>query len=109
MSASVALFLPINTQLERLARQVGWFVLPTAQQKVPHWLVGSKIHLLNLQPGSGYLDTFEWVTLLQPFKDYAPAMQMGVFTTSAAKRDGGLTGHLDGSLGGWQASGGNTV
>ncbi len=86
-------FVLTHQQADRTVGSASWLVCSAdgAAEGAP-LLVGSKIHLLNLQPGSGYLDTFEWVTLLQPFKDYAPAMQMGVFTTSAAKRDGGLTG-----------------
>lgn len=52
--------------------------------------VGDEIHLLNMNPGSGYLDTFEHVPLLIPFADYG--MKYGVFTTGTAKRDDGLTG-----------------
>lgn len=51
---------------------------------------GDKIHLLNMHPGSGYLDTFEWVDRLIPFQDFP--MQIGVFATSTPKRDGGSTG-----------------
>lgn len=53
-------------------------------------LVGDKIHLLSLFPGAGYLDSFEWVSNLEPFKNYP--MTIGVFTCSEPQRGGGLSG-----------------
>ncbi|MEZ4662979.1 MAG: hypothetical protein R2911_35980 [Caldilineaceae bacterium] len=50
-----------------------------------------KIHLLNVYPGAGYLDSFEWVTRLEPFKEFTN-MTIGVFTASVPKRGGGPSG-----------------
>ena len=79
---------------ERPDRSVGsgsWLVLSAdGKPDGAPLTIGDKVHLLNLNPGSGYLDTFEWVHLLVPFKDYP--MQIGVFATSTPRRDGGVTG-----------------
>ncbi|MCB8945673.1 MAG: hypothetical protein H6658_18135 [Ardenticatenaceae bacterium] len=55
--------------------------------------IGDEIHLRNVYAGAGYLDTFEWVQNLAPFRRYGmDAVQIGVFTSSTAKRGGGLSG-----------------
>ncbi|MCA9923406.1 MAG: hypothetical protein KC421_13590, partial [Anaerolineales bacterium] len=54
---------------------------------------GDKIYLLNMHPGAGYLDTFEWVRNLEPFKDYP--MTIGVFTSSVPNRGGGVSGRWE--------------
>ncbi len=53
---------------------------------------GDKIHLLNMQSGTGYLDSFEWVERFQSvdgeetFPDYP--MEIGVFTSKAERGEG---------------------
>ena len=51
---------------------------------------GDTIYLLNMYSGAGYLDTFEWMKNLEPFKTYP--MTIGVFTASVPNRGGGLSG-----------------
>lgn len=53
-------------------------------------VAGDQIHLLNMYPGAGYLDSFEWVPNLEPFKDYP--MTIGVFAAVTPTRGGGLSG-----------------
>jgi len=68
-----------------------WRVLSAEGKAVGEPLkVGDKIHLLNMYPGAGYLDSFEWVPNLEPFKDYP--MTIGVFTANTPTRGGGLSG-----------------
>ncbi len=55
-------------------------------------MVGDEIHLRNMYSGAGYLDTFEWVWNLEPFKDYPIETGIGVFTSSDPRRGGGLSG-----------------
>lgn len=50
---------------------------------------GDSIYLLNMSADAGYLDTFEWVRNLEPFKDYP--MTIGVLTSSIPKRGGGVS------------------
>ncbi|MEM7532123.1 MAG: hypothetical protein AAF639_08105 [Chloroflexota bacterium] len=70
-----------------------WLVLSAEDKPVGAPLVvGDKIHLLNMNPGAGYLDTFEWIWRLEPFKEYPLEYGNGVFATSTPKRDGGPTG-----------------
>lgn len=52
--------------------------------------IGDRIYLLNMQPGAGYLDSFEWVSNLKPFAGYP--MQIGVFTAHVPNRGGGVSG-----------------
>jgi len=67
------------------SRTVGsgsWLVLSAVGKPEGQPLgVGDKIQLLNMNPGSGYLNLFEWVNLLVPFRNYP--MQIGVFAASA--------------------------
>ncbi|RMD97452.1 MAG: hypothetical protein D6816_17540 [Bacteroidetes bacterium] len=68
-----------------------WRVLSAAGKATGEPLkVGDKIHLLNMYPGAGYLDSFEWVPNLEPFKDYP--MTIGVFTANTPTRGGGPSG-----------------
>ncbi|MCB0035455.1 MAG: hypothetical protein KDE51_15590, partial [Anaerolineales bacterium] len=52
-------------------------------------LIGDKIYLQSMYSGAGYLDTFEWVFNLEPFKTYP--MSIGVFTSSP-NRAWGISG-----------------
>ena len=68
-----------------------WRVLSAAGKATGKPLaVGDKIHLLNMYPGAGYLDSFEWVPNLEPFKDFP--MTIGVFTADTPTRGGGPSG-----------------
>lgn len=68
-----------------------WRVLSAAGKAIGEPLkVGDRIHLLNMYPGAGYLDSFEWVSNLEPFKDYP--MTIGVFTANTPTRGGGPSG-----------------
>ena len=51
---------------------------------------GDKIYLLSMHSGAGYLDSFEWVRNLEPFKDFP--VTIGVFTSSVPNRGGGQSG-----------------
>ena len=84
-------FVSTHESADRIVGSGSWLILSADGKKDGDPLVaGDKIHLLNMHPGSGYLDTFEWVNLLVPFEGYP--MQIGVFATSTPKRDGGPTG-----------------
>jgi DNA-binding winged helix-turn-helix (wHTH) protein len=50
--------------------------------------VGDRIHLRNMYPGAGFLDTCGWVEHLRVFDDYAD-QSAGVFTTKSSDRDNG--------------------
>ncbi|MBK9050553.1 MAG: LysM peptidoglycan-binding domain-containing protein [Chloroflexi bacterium] len=52
---------------------------------------GDTIYLLNMNPNVGYLDTFEWVRNLEPFKQYT-TMTIGVFTSNVPRRGDGVSG-----------------
>lgn len=52
---------------------------------------GDKVYLRNLYDDAGYLDTFEWVTSLAPFKRFQD-MEIGVFTARKPQRHGGTSG-----------------
>lgn len=69
-----------------------WQILSADPEKKPgdELKSGDKIHLLNMQPGAGYLDTFEWVQNLEPFRNYP--MTTGVFTATVPNRGGGVSG-----------------
>ncbi|MEM7133316.1 MAG: hypothetical protein AAF702_43860 [Chloroflexota bacterium] len=51
---------------------------------------GDEIYLLNRHTSAEYLDTFEWVFNLDPFKEYP--MTIGVFTAGVPDRGGGVSG-----------------
>ncbi|MFZ1397651.1 MAG: hypothetical protein WAS33_12165, partial [Candidatus Promineifilaceae bacterium] len=69
-----------------------WKILSAAGKPDGQPLVdGDTIYLLNLRPNVGYLDTFEWVRNLEPFKQYAN-MTIGVFTADVPRRGGGVSG-----------------
>lgn len=86
-------FVFTHTDKNRSKGSGSWQILSaTGKETGEPLLFGDKIHLLNLYSGAGYLDSFEWVDRLEPFKDFYPAMTIGVFTSSLPKRGGGPSG-----------------
>ncbi len=69
-----------------------WKILSAAGKPDGQPLVdGDTIYLLNMRPNVGYLDTFEWVRNLEPFKQFTN-MTIGVFTADVPRRGGGVSG-----------------
>lgn len=62
----------------------GWQILSAQGKKIGDAvLIGDKIHLRNMNPAAGYLDSYEWVHLLSPFSHYPDGNKSnGVFTSS---------------------------
>ena len=51
--------------------------------------IGDTIHLLNMYPDAGYLDSCGWVVHLPPFKEYEAIVKSAVFTSGVPNRDNG--------------------
>lgn len=84
-------FVSTHEHENRVMGSGSWEILSTHGKSVGEpLLIGDKIYLRNMYTGAGYLDTFEWVQNLAPFKDYP--MNIGVFTSSDPERGGGLSG-----------------
>lgn len=89
--ARIRTFVMTHESRNRDTGSGSWRVLSAAGKAIGEPLaVGDRIHLLNMYPGAGYLDSFEWVSNLEPFKDYP--MTIGVFTANTPTRGGGLSG-----------------
>ncbi len=87
----VRAFVTTHTKKNRKNRSGSWQII-SAESKNPgdELESGDKIFLRNIHPGAGYLDTFEWVKNIEPFKKYP--MNIGVFASNVAKRGGGESG-----------------
>ncbi len=77
--------------LENRLGSGSWEILSASGMSIGDPLkYGDKVYLRNMYSGAEYLDTFEWVDRIKPFKDYP--MKIGVFTSNDPKRDGGVSG-----------------
>ncbi len=85
---SVYAFVATHANNERPDGSGRWqiFSADGAKQIGTPLVVGDKIHLRNMRPAAGYLDSFEWVERMAPFKDYP--MQIGVFTSKEERGEG---------------------
>ncbi len=85
-------FVATHTRKDRDKGSGSWKILSAAGKPDGQPLVdGDTIYLLNMRPNVGYLDTFEWVRNLEPFKQYT-SMTIGVFTSDVPRRGGGVSG-----------------
>lgn len=93
-SATIRAVLATHTQKDFIDNSGSWQILSANNKKQlgADLVSGDKIHLLNMHPGVGYLDTFEHVYRLQPFASYYPAMKIGVFSANVPNRGGGVSG-----------------
>ena len=72
-------------------RSMSWQILSADRKPTgASVLVGDNIYLRNLADDVGYLDSFEWVRNLTPFREFP--MEIGVFTATVPERGGGLSG-----------------
>ncbi|MCB0047014.1 MAG: hypothetical protein KDD92_16440 [Caldilineaceae bacterium] len=81
----VLAFVATYAKNDRADGSGSWQILSAdgAKQIGERLAFGDRIHLLNMGPTAGYLDSFEWVDRLEPFKEYP--MQIGVFTSEARR------------------------
>ncbi|MEZ4589881.1 MAG: LysM domain-containing protein [Chloroflexota bacterium] len=85
-------FVSTHTNKNRDKGSGSWKILSATGKPDGQPLVdGDTIYLLNMRPNVGYLDTFEWVRNLEPFKQY-DNMTIGVFTADVPRRGGGVSG-----------------
>ncbi len=85
-------FVATHTSKDRDKGSGSWKILSAAGKPEGQPLAhGDTIYLLNMRPNVGYLDTFEWVRNLEPFKQFTN-MTIGVFTSDVPRRGEGVSG-----------------
>ena len=85
------LFVSTNTNPNRDKGSGSWkIVSATGKADGAPLLYGDKIHLMNMYPGAGYLDSFGFIKDMPAFASYTSGgSKIGVFTTQSKNRDNG--------------------
>ena len=84
-------FVSTNTNPNRDNGSGSWkIVSATGKADGSPLLYGDKIHLLNMYPGAGYLDSYGFIKDMPAFASYVSGgSKIGVFTTQSKNRDNG--------------------
>lgn len=84
------LFVSTHGAADRGGGTTSWRILSAAGKEEGAPLsIGDRVHLLNMYPDAGYLDSCGWIADLPPFGGYVGQVTTGVFTSGARDRDHG--------------------